>query len=177
MVFLGRRMMSRIGPKRHRRAFTLMELLIVCVIIGLLMCGSVPAFRDAFRGASMRRASGDICAVMRQARALAVAQEWGFIVRFEKEESRYRLVRVSHPSDPAGGGNDDVWSERRLPKDVVFDEISLSSTGKGYAAVFYPDGTAEEGEIVLKPASSSREESVEVRIEGATGRVGMGAKK
>jgi prepilin-type N-terminal cleavage/methylation domain-containing protein len=167
--------MSRIGRKRNRQGgFTLIELLIVCVIVGLLMCGTVPAFRDAFRSASLRRAAGDVRATLQYARACAISEEWGFIVRFDKDANRYRLVRVSHPLDPGSGANDDTRSERRLPRDVVIEETTFPMTAEGFVATFYPDGTAEAGEIVLKTSNAAKHETAMVRISGDTGRVALG---
>lgn len=167
--------MSRTGPRKssRERGFTLVELLIVCAIIGLLLCGSVPAFRESFRSAALRRAARDVCVTLRYARERAVSEEWGYVVRFEKDSNRCRLIRVTAPSDPGSGSNDDARGRLDLPKEVAIEESSYPMTAEGFYVAFYPDGSADEGDILLGAPGGEKRETATIRITGLTGGVGL----
>ena len=176
-----------------------MELLIVCAILGILLAGTVPLFRGSFQGASLRRATGDLAGTLRHAHCSAVAQERAYQVGFDRTGGTYWTLSFSTPkemADVAGAaGSDATIFKRLLPKDVVISGATYS-TNDQFAVTFYPDGTADDGNIQLavsgaeqnsamaatpatttertaQPAAGAGQDAATIRIRGNDGSVSV----
>ncbi len=112
-----------------RRAFTLAELAVVLVVIGVLCAISVPWALRRIDGAHVRGARAEIVAALASARSTAVATGRHVAVRFDSTESVV-LVTVG----------DDTLLARRLGAlhGVTIasnrDSLAYAPTGLGYGA-------------------------------------------
>ena len=80
------------GPARGRRAFTLMELLLVVFIAMLLASLVMPAFLRSFRGAQLRSAVRSAVMIHRHARNLAILRQRHVAVRVDQEQNLFDVI-------------------------------------------------------------------------------------
>ena len=162
------------GPINNHEArdgFTLVELLIVCAILGILLAGTIPAFRGSFRGASLRRAAFDVAGTLRQARVLALGEERAWRVTFDKAQGIYWSLGFATPQEmQEATEHEDAVAKRQMPKDVLVAGTTYPTASDRFAVTFYPDGSAEEGEVRLGVAGSDQDAAT-VRVSGHDGGV------
>ena len=106
---------SRLGgglfPSR-KSGFTLLELLIVMVIIGMLFWLTLPAVQSLKSAGSLTSSSAAIASILSQARTKAMASDsYVFVGFYESDESKADTVRPA----PAGVGR--VWMGAAVTKD------------------------------------------------------------
>jgi prepilin-type N-terminal cleavage/methylation domain-containing protein len=125
---------------RQSSAFTLVELLLVVVIIGILASVTIPHYARSFDFMKLRSAAHDVAATLEYARAVAVLEE--------------RTLRVEFPS--TGGcvvSEEDPPADRKpfetlrhdLPDGVTVGRIEFADTlaaGTDYVE-FRPDGDCQ----------------------------------
>ncbi len=75
---------SHLQTRRHLRAFTLVEMLVVAAIIGLIMAIAVPAIEPMMRGSKLTTAADDVRYRLAEARQTAIAESKPVEVRFLK---------------------------------------------------------------------------------------------
>ena len=158
----------------HRRhgAFTLIELMVVVVIIGIVTAVMVPEMRGSYQDALLRSSSRKLMDVFNLAYSRAVSLNQVQRVRLDRSTGRYSIECRS-----AGGrGGTEFRKVRDLPggEGVLDPRITLAlrktgddpgpGAGDGDlrgpdeasaepapadAITFYPDGTAEGAEVLL----------------------------
>jgi prepilin-type N-terminal cleavage/methylation domain-containing protein len=150
-----------------RRAFTLIEIMIVVAIMGIVMTMSVPIVYKVWRKAPMRQAVGDIVEVFSHARARAIMTGTmtevimhprdnllgvsGSIGTAQSaEDARAASVGNARASSSASSGLSAV-----LSKDVIIETLDINMSGVEYndadTAVihFYPNGISDEMRMIL----------------------------
>ena len=125
---------------RGRRAFTLVELLVVMALITLLAAVSVPAYQSLTGGMALTRAYNLTLERINQARQEALTRSNIVEVRFYKTGSAgdasagyrvIRLVRLERPEDAAPASDPvetDLVRPAVLPTGVVISEDNAHST-------------------------------------------------
>jgi len=73
------------------RGFTLFELLIVLVIIGLMSAVIVPALGHSIENSELRAATRDVASIFRFARSRAVSEKSPYVAIYSEEERRLVL--------------------------------------------------------------------------------------
>lgn len=135
---------------RDRKAFTLVELLVVLAIIGVTAAIVVPNLRGSFGGMRVREAALTLSQTIRLAQVLAVDRQR--TVRLHIESDRYRMELATDPASeqfaPAPG---EMGVPVTLPENVLFEEVSSATDvdGSTDVLVFEPDGTWSAGRLVL----------------------------
>ena len=81
------------APDRKPRGFTLVEIMIVIVVMGMLIAIAAPAVSGFLRSSRMAGASNTLIADLHYARTLATEQRTNYEIRFNA--SNYSIVRVS----------------------------------------------------------------------------------
>lgn len=141
----------------RNRGFTLLEMTIVLVIIGLLMALVPPALSGALESAQNKDAARRVAAALRTARANAVATYRDATVTLDVENKRFTV-----------SGRSKVYE---LPEQLTMkvDTVQSEVIDEGIASIrFHPDGTSTGGRVTL---SQGEEVSFMIDIDWLTGRV------
>ncbi|MBR4190317.1 MAG: type II secretion system protein [Kiritimatiellae bacterium] len=106
--------MTRAG--RRRTGFTLVEVMLVVVIIGIASAVALPTFAKSFRGAKIRTSTRMVLAMHRNAQSKAVLGQEYTALLFDVRKGTVELVEQSGP---------------RKMQDSFFGEIGGSGGGMG----------------------------------------------
>ena len=135
-----------------KRAFTLVELMVVLAVLGLIIGISIPSFRSFFKKAPLEQAISDVEGMCRQARSDAIINKRTIeLVLNDSEESVVlrSAARTVMGVDPETGGEanlveqGEVLDRVELAADLQIIE-PLEEDFVGLLELrFYPNGTAE----------------------------------
>jgi type II secretion system protein H len=171
--------------------FTLIELMVVLVVIGIMTAMIVPEMRGTFGDALLRSTGRELVNVFDVAYSRAVTLNQLHRVEFDRNTGQYRIERRARESDqgdgfvpvkdvPGGEGRIDrrISVEFRKPaRDAsetpedgragVSEDGSKVQTGRDVIA-FYADGTADAAEVLLQDREGFR---LALRVNPSTARV------
>lgn len=123
-----------------RRGFTLIELMLVCVIIGVMVGLAVTRLDLLVPKYRMRAAARDVSSVLRQGKARAAAQGKDVYFEADLSQGRYWLLAPfpkEDPTDPRPVESRPLQYEavfvRQLPDDVHFVEAILGDKERATA--------------------------------------------
>ncbi len=126
--------------------FTLIELVLVAVVLGILLVGTVPKFSHTVERLRVERAAFELAQLMRYARERAVSDGQAMSWVWDDRTRRARIER----DQPDGG---ETTGERRfmnsfhLPAHVVVE--LLRNSERVDRVHFFPDGTSEPATLSL----------------------------
>lgn len=154
------------GIPQREAGYSLIELAVVIILLGITLAASIPAFSRLMQSNSLQNAANQVSGHMRLARQMAVASGVPYIVDWDSTES-YLLVRDDNQNDAPDVGE---------PADGPFtlpSRVSLeNSEDDGFTSslvVFSRDGSASEsGTLVL---SNDRGHSLNLMLLAPTGQV------
>ena len=146
--------MKRSIESRHD-GFTLIELMLVLVLMGLLFSLTPPLFHKAFPSLKLKAATRDLAQEIRYVQQTAIITGAESLMRFEIESNRYQ-------SDLVNQGE-----VRQLPEGIRF-RIDDSDAPQAILVLrFYPDGSSSGGLIRL----SNEVQSFVIAVDWLTSRV------
>ncbi len=120
------------------KGFTLVELMVVLVILGLLMTLAPMALNRALPSLEVKASSRNLAAAMRQARSTAIRDNRETAFTLNVETKRYRLAGEE--------------GERELPEEIELKLLTATTEvddqGNGRIR-FFPDGTSTGGRVTL----------------------------
>jgi len=147
-----------------RRAFTLIEIMVVVVIIGLIMALGGPSLYKMLKKEGMRKAVDELEQACRSARGRAILSGQTVMLEFRPTEQSFQVVGGAGapsaapqdgfdappmPSQPTGG----LVSAGTLPEGITFEmlDINLMSFRESeFARIrFFPNGTCDECRLVI----------------------------
>lgn len=100
-------------PSRPVAAFTLVEIILVVVIIGIASAVAVPTFANSFKGAKLRSSVRTVLSMHRQAQAKAVLGQQYVSLLFDLRKGTVEMVEQSRAEDM---------------KDAFFDTLDTASS-------------------------------------------------
>ena len=162
-----------------KRAFTLVEIMVVVAVMGLLIGISIPAFRKIMNKAPLEQGISDVETLCRQARAEAIVKQRAMDVVLNETEETVALTtaaRVINAPDPFTGLIIKITEETQLI-DQVFLQVDLQIiapeadefTVDEIRIRFYPNGTSETLELRVVGAG----EAYRLTLDPVTGRTAV----
>jgi len=152
--------------------FTLIELMVVIIIIGIMTALMIPEMEGSFQDALLRSTSRELINVFDLAYSRAVSLNQLRRVRLDEETGRYLVEKqvIENgreefvPADDVPGGKGQLDSRIAVafhqPGDLspeANSEPQISENDlSGVAIAFYPDGTADGGDITLRDREGFR---------------------
>jgi len=174
---------SGVASARTCRAFTLVELMTVMVLIGVLTAMILPEMRGTFEGALLRATARELVNAFELASSRAISLNQQLRVQIDSSGGRYRIERLAHHGARANFVplKDVLGAEGKLDQRIAIQvyhtgsesEITPGRAGTSFAEPdssisFFPDGTAEESRVLLKDRAGFR---FGLRINPVTARV------
>jgi type II secretion system protein H len=178
--------------RRGRAGFTLVELMVVCVVVGIMTAMILPEMLGTMEEARLRSSARKMISVFQLARSRAIITREPHRVRFDVEGRKYQLEARGASGQGRGGyaatgislgsgGELDprieiaIRRSRGSEESVSADVVSPGATAGGAheaegvdAITFYADGTADAGEMMLRDRHGF---GLGLRVDHATGRV------
>jgi len=105
--------------KRSRHGFTLIELMIVLVIIGITLGYIGPRIFNGLSSSNMDRAVRDITTMIQLARSSAVTQHKIYFIRFDIDNNKVAM----YPMPETSGKEPQMLKERKMPDGVILKSI------------------------------------------------------
>ncbi len=143
---------------RGSHGFSLLELILVLVILGLAYALVPPMYADTLSGSEMRRAAWQLAAGLRKARNHAVSGRVEGLLTLDVEERSFTISGDTH-SYPLPRGLD-------IRLDGTLEEMLDDRRG---GIRFYPDGSSTGGRVTL----SHGEHGYAVHVDWLTGHVAI----
>jgi type II secretion system protein H len=164
------------SSRRSQTAFTLIELMVVIVIIGIMTAMMIPEMKGTFQDALLRSTSRELINVFDLAYSRAVSLNQLRRVRLDEKTGHYfvekRVMENGQenfvPADDVAGGKGELDSrisiEFRPPAENASDSSAQTentsanedSPADEVTISFYPDGTADAGDILLRDRDGFR---------------------
>ena len=140
-----------------RRAFTLIEIMIVVAIIGLIAAMGIPSILQMLKKDGMRQAVGDVTDLLGDVRADAILKGHTAEVTF-------------HPADNRLDSS--IGKSVTLPDGVAMEGIGINlmdfSQTEASSVRFFPNGTCDELTLVLHSGADWRKITLEFSTSIAT---------
>ena len=130
--------------KKVHRAFSLIELLFVVIILGIILGLAVPQFRNSFSSLILKDTADSLAHLMRYAQSRAILKNTTHGIFFQ-DDKRYWLAEESSAAIMPG-------TFQRVPGNAgrTFDipeELTMELQAEHIN--FYPDGTMDRMDVVL----------------------------
>ncbi|MCD6051492.1 MAG: hypothetical protein K0Q55_2901 [Verrucomicrobia bacterium] len=165
----------RIRPQR-RSGFTLVEIIIVVMLIGMIMAWGVPTFVQTFKRQPMQQAVNDLLEICASARASAIMTgvPAEMIVTGDAAANRitFSVQRGGAATDPLSGAptaSGEV-SSTVLPESIELElmfvnlQDALLPDSPPARVKFYPDGTCQEFAVVLLERSTNKRRLIRLDV-------------
>lgn len=172
----------------RRQAFTLLEILMVILIMGILVAITMPRMGGTFAIARLKASARDLAGMLRYARNTAVLREQPCEIRFDLDKGQYQLVLMDASGDiynekhpkrlarkrqedtTAHVMGDDVAGVRQLPNrvnfTVIYTDAPLTEDTHRPRVIYYPDGSATPATIAIE---DDRKHVISVEVFRTTG--------
>jgi prepilin-type N-terminal cleavage/methylation domain-containing protein len=151
---------------RGRRAFTLVEIMIVVIIIGITVAVGVPAFVRTFEKNPLQQAEADLLAMCGSARLSAITQQRpvDLVVRLLERSFALQPVEVVETPPVEGEEVDPPKPVALAPPFVLAREVQFAVTASSQSfederevrVRFFPDGTCEDLRVKLESGHGRR---------------------
>src|SRR5258706_444218 len=140
---------------RRPGGFTLIEILVVVVIIGVIIgLASVQLMRSP--GDLVREESEHLALLLRAAREEAILQ--GRVFAFGAGRESYRFLRLERNGRLKAASRDELFRPQRMPPGIVIETLQIEGAGEAAqdGVVFLPSGELPAFRIVLRSGGARR---------------------
>jgi general secretion pathway protein H len=124
--------------RRNARGFTLLELLVVLMIIGLMSTLVVPKLLGPMANLNLKTASQKISASLRYARSQAASEKVTYVALFDFDKNR--LVIINPPTPTPEKGDVPVNNREAVDKTLGEPPENEKDRASGLKAYDLPDG-------------------------------------
>lgn len=118
------------------KGFTLMELIVVCVLIGLMMSVAVPSMRDTFFSDPLKASVRKTIGLVTGLRESAVRHQQSYFLHISQSENRIWFEKDGETEEE--GEKEEEKQQLLLPEDVEIKEVWIGG-----------DGSSVEGKTVV----------------------------
>ena len=129
------------------RSFTLVELLLVVILLGLVAALAIPNFNPAFTKFQLQETGKNITYLMRYAQSRAVMTKKTHQLVFDEERSAYWLLQEREDPDGESRQSFEMVPGRYGRSFQIPKEISVEVQDQPIR--FYPDGTIDKARIYV----------------------------
>lgn len=153
---------------RDERGFSMMEMMIVLVLIGLMASLAVPSWLEQMPRLETQAEVREVVAKMREARSLAISRKEPTGLSFNGGNGTWTVFLDNNPADNVHSSSDSAMSTGSLGTRVLVSYNGFNNQD----VVFNPDGSAvQSGAVCLNAEDNSAVYTVDVLA--STGRVRM----
>jgi prepilin-type N-terminal cleavage/methylation domain-containing protein len=136
----------------NAKGYTLIELIVVVILIGIIFSFAAPKFRDAVLSDDLKSATRNLIGEIRKLRSESIQSHVDHYLNFDLEKNGY--WHMSGRATPEGGTSARDNSMVYLPGDVRITDVWLKDKGKkiaGETAIkFTKNGYAQQSAIHLE---------------------------
>lgn len=174
---------------RNRSAFTLLEILLVVLVIGIIAGAFLPVAMDSVEGVRLRAATRDVISLNRYARARAILDQRPVAVLYDRGRGLMELLQLPPQDIPLGMMLDtpaarlledpDLSTEgiqslrrRQLASFVTVREVNgAERQDDTWFVIYTPAGMTDPHSIVLE---DNRGDRMRINVNGMTGDITLG---
>lgn len=134
--------------RRHPRGFTLLELIVVLVIIGLMSALVVPKLMGPMSNLDLKTASKKISASLRYARSHAASEKRTYVAQFDFDRNRLVIINPPWAKEDSHMNNREALG--KTPVELPNSEKDGPGESKTYelpGGVKLAKGVSREGEV------------------------------
>ncbi|HVU07793.1 MAG TPA: prepilin-type N-terminal cleavage/methylation domain-containing protein [Verrucomicrobiae bacterium] len=172
--------------KSSRRAFTLIEIMMVVAILGLIVAMGIPTMLTAHRHAPLVQAVNDVIDICSNARAKAILNSTTTLVIFHPQSRQVSISQVPAADDTNDSGSltdgtpdnaqtasspqsvDSTQFDDRVSIDMLYINLMPYTDADEARVRFFPNGTSDEMTLVLHSGDQYQKISLEVTTGLAT---------
>ncbi len=148
------------------KGFTLMEMVVVAVVIGVMAALAVPSFLNYTSKLQAKSTARDIISTLRMARSKAISERVKYGIFFDAGNRRYTFFKEKSGNEQYDSGADSVITQTTLDRDVNYGTNSFTNT----TVVFRTDGSAStSGDMQILPAAGGF--TYTINVLASTGRI------
>jgi prepilin-type N-terminal cleavage/methylation domain-containing protein len=145
-----------------RAGFTLVEMMLVFLLIGIMVSVAIPRWREVYSETSIHESSKMIAALVHFARERSVLEHRNYRLVLDRRGNTYWLekqTKFAQSGAETYGVVKDILTKRfQLPEHFYFAELTLNGQKAQSSSfvTFYPDGTSDESQITLANESGEK---------------------
>lgn len=138
------------APRAPAAGYTMIEVMVAVLIIGLALLATTPALRTSLVGHRLKGGAEELQAKMRLARSRAIAENVPVILAWNADDGQFYLVVDDDQDGTPDWGDETAEGPFCTPKGVKFDNDPKNPFPNTWVA-FNPDGSTDaSGRVVIE---------------------------
>lgn len=145
--------------------FTLIEVLIICVIFGVVVAFAIPNLSDVVRNSSTKSSARDLYGWFHQAKTEAVKRNQSVSISLVTTDPQQFKVFVDSDGDRILDAGEEVLAEIQLAENDQFSGITFADSSAGFDARGRPLGGVT-GQVDIENTNTGSKFRVETTVSG-----------